>query len=175
MSMDEPHLASSAAVIHIKDKITGWGAHAKPIPPPAFGKMTGPVICRPAPDWESTTALYLVTCRFLNTHSSLNRQKKKKRKEEMTIHNGAQFHIEIVFSSLWDKFCNLQVSQSEGQVFSCRYMQAWGDDVAFGGLEHLQEAIRRVMGFLGNDLVTSGYFVAEDCFWAFIQLVSFLH
>ena len=28
-------------------------------------------------------------------------------KEEMAIHNGAQMHIEFSFSSLWNKFCNL--------------------------------------------------------------------
>ena len=50
MWMDEPHIASSATVIHIKDKIAGWVADAKPHPTPPFRKITGPVIVRPGPD-----------------------------------------------------------------------------------------------------------------------------
>ena len=57
--------------------------------------------------------------------------------------------------------CNLRVKCSVAD----NIWKLEGDGGAFGGLEHLQEAIRRVMGFLRNDfLVIGGSFVAENCF-----------
>lgn len=115
MWMDEPHVASSAAVIHIKDKITGRAADANPIPPPAFAKNDG------ARDPPAGSALkrVLLHSTLWDLPIPLNTLVAESTKEEeegrnRDSHNGAQMHIEIVFSSLWNKFCNLGVSQSEG-------------------------------------------------------------
>ena len=45
MWMDEPHIASSATVIHIEDKIPGWAADAKPHPTPPLSKNRGARDC----------------------------------------------------------------------------------------------------------------------------------